>query len=96
MGVASGDEGWEVVKPFIDQMKINYRVLLGNDTTADLYGGIEALPTTFLIDRDGKIAAVHVGLAGKDEFENDIEKILESPVQTQRSSLDGRRAARAE
>lgn len=102
LGVASGDEGWDVVKPFTEQMKINYRVLLGNDTTADLYGGIEALPTTFLIDRTGKIAAVHVGLAGKEEFENEIESILWAPsvdVQrsaVQRSASNNRSAARAE
>ena len=96
LGVASGDEGWEVVKPFSDQMKINYRVLMGNDTTADLYGGIEALPTTFMIDRNGKIAAVHVGLAGKDEFEHDIEKILEpAAVDVQRSAIPSGNTGRA-
>jgi len=40
------------------------------------YGGIEALPTTFLIGRDGKIAATHVGLTGKDEFEDGIKKLM--------------------
>lgn len=84
IGVAMDDEGWQVVKPFVDQMKINYRIVMGNDTAADLYGGIEALPTTFLVDREGKIAAVHVGLAGKDEFENDIENILFAPAVTAR------------
>ena len=52
---------------------MNYRVLLGDDSVSQLYGGVEALPTTFLIDRDGKIASVHVGLAGKDEYLNEIE-----------------------
>jgi peroxiredoxin len=82
VGVAMDDEGWQVVKPFVEQMKVNYRIVVGNDATADLYGGIEALPTTFLIDREGKIAAVHVGLAGKDEFENDIERILVATAAT--------------
>ncbi len=86
LGVAMDDEGWKVVKPFVDEMKINYRVVTGNDTTADLYGGIEALPTTFLIDRDGNIASVHVGLAGKEDFENDIEKLLFDPAAVTRSA----------
>jgi peroxiredoxin len=41
------------------------------------------LPTTFLIDREGKIAAVHVGLADRKEFENGIEQLLQaSPTVT--------------
>ena len=57
-------------------MGINYRVVIGNDTTAAAYGGVDALPTTFLIDRNGKIAAVHVGLASKKDFEDGIEQLL--------------------
>jgi peroxiredoxin len=80
LGVSMDDEGWEVVKPFVAREKMNYRVLIGNDQTAQLYGGIDALPTTFLIDREGKIAAVHVGLADRREFENGIEQLLQAPA----------------
>ena len=83
LGVASGDEDWTVVRPFAEQMKINYPVLQGNDTTADLYGGIEALPTTFIVDREGRIAKIHIGLASKEDFENAIEKILDSHADAQ-------------
>jgi cytochrome c biogenesis protein CcmG/thiol:disulfide interchange protein DsbE len=80
LGIAMDDEGWEVVKPFVDRMGMNYRVVMGNDPTAQLYGGIEAMPTTFLIDRTGKIAAVHVGLVGKKDFEDGIQHLLQAPV----------------
>jgi peroxiredoxin len=80
LGVSMDDEGWQVVKPFVARQKMNYRVLIGNDQTAQLYGGIDALPTTFLIDRDGKIADVHVGLADRREFENGIEQLLQAPA----------------
>lgn len=76
LGVAMDDEGWEVVKPFIAKMGVNYRVLAGNDQTAQMYGGVDALPTTFLIDRAGRIAAVHVGLASKKDFEDGIDELL--------------------
>jgi cytochrome c biogenesis protein CcmG/thiol:disulfide interchange protein DsbE len=88
IGVAMDDDGWKAVKPFVEQMKMNYRVVLGNDHTADLYGGIEALPTTVLIDRDGKVASMHVGLAGKKEFEDAIEKLLQTAAQTHTARLD--------
>jgi cytochrome c biogenesis protein CcmG/thiol:disulfide interchange protein DsbE len=87
IGVAMDDEGWKVVKPFVEQMKMNYRVVMGNDHTADLYGGIEALPTTILIDRDGRVAGTHVGLAGKKDFQDAIEKLLETPAETSTAGL---------
>jgi cytochrome c biogenesis protein CcmG/thiol:disulfide interchange protein DsbE len=77
LGVAMDDEGWEVVKPFLSELKVNYRVVVGNDETASKYGGIEALPTTFFIDRNGKIAAVHQGLVGRKEFDDGIRELLE-------------------
>ena len=79
IGVSMDDEGWPVVEPFVAELAINYRILQGSDATAQLYGGVDALPTTFLIDRDGKIAATHVGLAGKDDFEDGIKKLVERP-----------------
>jgi len=86
LGVASGDEGWDIVQPYANQMKINYPILLGNDATADLYGGIEALPTTFIIDRDGRVAKLHIGLASKEDFQNAIEKVLDAAPESQRAA----------
>jgi len=80
LGIAMDDEGWEVVKPFLADLGVNYRVVIGNDSTADTYGGVDALPTTFLIDRSGKIAAVHVGLASKKDFEDGIQELLQTPA----------------
>ncbi|HVN05491.1 MAG TPA: TlpA disulfide reductase family protein [Bryobacteraceae bacterium] len=80
LGVSMDDDGWDAVKPFISDIAINYRVMVGNDSIAEQYGGIEALPTTFLIDRDGNIASVHVGLTSKSEFENAIEQLLQKPA----------------
>jgi peroxiredoxin len=76
LGVSLDEEGWEVVKPYIEESAINYRILMGNDAVADQYGGVSALPTTFLIDPDGRIAAVHVGLVSKDDYRTDIESLL--------------------
>ena len=49
-----------------------------DDVTGEQYGGVEALPTTFVIDRDGRIASVHVGLTSRKDFEDAIEKLLEA------------------
>jgi peroxiredoxin len=76
VGVSMDDDGWPAVKPFIAAKKINYRILLGDDSVTQLYGGVDALPTSFMIDRNGRIAAVHVGLAGKDEYSNEIQTLI--------------------
>ena len=80
LGVAMDDDGWKVIAPFVEKRKFNYRVLLGDDKTGDQYGGIEALPSTYVIDRNGKIAAVHIGLANKKDFEDAIQNLLDAPA----------------
>ena len=80
LGVSMDDDGWEAVKPFIAELGVNYRVLVGNDEIAQLYGGVDALPTTFLIDREGKIAFVHVGLGNRRDFEDGVEQLLQTPA----------------
>ena len=76
LGVSMDEEGWKAIKPYIQEHKINYRVLLGDDSVSQLYGGVDSLPTTFIIDREGKVAYVHVGLAGKNEYLDEIQVLL--------------------
>jgi len=77
LGVAMDDEGWEAVKPYLTARKVNYRVVMGNDNIAQLYGGVDSLPTTFVIDRDGRIASIHVGLVSRRDYEGEIKQLLE-------------------
>jgi peroxiredoxin len=77
VGVSMDDDGWKAVKPYIAEHKLNYRILLGDETVSQLYGGLDALPTTFMIDRDGKFAfSPHIGLAGKNEYLSEIESLI--------------------
>src|ERR1700728_3177220 len=80
VGVSMDEDGWAAIKPYVQNMKMNYRVLLGNDDVSTAYGGLDSLPTTLLIDRQGKIASVHVGVTmGKEEFKNAIVQLLHAP-----------------
>jgi len=76
LGVALDEQGWSVVRPYADAKKINYPVMVGDDRIADLFGGLKAVPTTVIIDRQGRIAATHVGLCKKSEYEGDIKAVL--------------------
>ncbi len=86
LGVSMDEDGWTAIRPFVSEMKVNYRVLLGDDRTADSYGGLEALPTTFLIDRQGRIASTHIGAPTKKDFENVIDQLLAQKADVRRSS----------
>jgi peroxiredoxin len=76
VGVSMDEDGWRAVKPFVAQLGINYRILLGDDSVAQIYGGVDSLPTSFLIDRDGRIAATHVGLVSKSRYENELQQLF--------------------
>jgi peroxiredoxin len=76
LGISMDEEGWEVVKPFLDSVKVNYRVAIGSDSVAALYGGVDSLPTSFILDQKGRIASVHVGLVSKSAYQNEIEQLL--------------------
>jgi peroxiredoxin len=95
LGVSMDEDGWDAVKPYMDDLKINYRILLGNEQVSDIYGGVESLPTTLLIDRQGKIASIHIGLSqGKEEFRNDIDRLLGSSSSASSHALTSVAAAK--
>jgi peroxiredoxin len=76
VAVSLDEEGWAVVKPFAEDLKLNFPVVVGDDELADKFGGIAALPTTFIIDKEGKITAKHTGLVSKSDYKDEIESLL--------------------
>ncbi len=66
------------------KLHINYPVLIDDNLTSKPYGGIDALPTTFYIDRNGKVVAATIGLADRDEIEANIQKALGNETQAQK------------
>jgi thiol-disulfide isomerase/thioredoxin len=78
LGVSLDEDGWGTVRPYIDRHKINYRVMAGTDHVAQLYGAT-SLPATFIIDKSGRIAATHLGLCSRNEYEADIQAALNEP-----------------
>jgi peroxiredoxin len=76
VGVLMEQGSGDAVKAFVDEKHVNYHVLIGNDQVAGMYGGLKVLPATMIIDRIGRIAAVHLGMCTKDEYEADITNIL--------------------
>jgi peroxiredoxin len=76
LGVALDQNGWEAVKPFITKQKITYPVVLGGAEIAAEYGGVSSIPTTFIINRSGKIVDQQIGMLSGEKLTKMIEKAL--------------------
>ena len=77
---AGDKEGWtrnkaEVAR-FVKQEHMPYPVLIDGDSIATSYGGLEAMPTSFWVDRSGKVVAAQMGITSKDDMEAKIRKAL--------------------
>jgi peroxiredoxin len=79
LGVSMDDDE-PPVREFQQQFKMNYPVALGSPELADQYGGILGLPITFVIDRNGRIAARHVGATDASVIEAEVQKLLAQPL----------------
>ena len=79
LGVSMDDDGWKSVRPYIASHKINYRIMIGSELVSQQFGEIESLPTSFVLDREGRIASNHIGLVDKVDYQNEIVKLLEAP-----------------
>jgi cytochrome c biogenesis protein CcmG/thiol:disulfide interchange protein DsbE len=68
VGVAMDEEGASVVSEFMKKKPMDYPVVIGEQKLLDTFG-IQVIPTTFVIDRQGKTVATQVGKATREEFE---------------------------
>ncbi len=76
VGISMDEGGPAGVASFVKKMGINYPVVMGNAKTAEAYGGIQVLPTTFIIDRKGKVVDGLQGATNRAGFEEKIKPVL--------------------
>jgi peroxiredoxin len=76
VGISLDEEGAAKVAPFAAQNRINYAMLVDGNAAAQAYGGIEGIPTTFLIDKQGRVVEQKVGVADPKHWEQAIEALL--------------------
>jgi cytochrome c biogenesis protein CcmG/thiol:disulfide interchange protein DsbE len=76
VGIAMDDEGVEKVKPFVDELKLPYVTLIGNETVATSFGGLVGFPSKFLVDREGHIVDSWVGVVPRAVLEKRIQSLL--------------------
>jgi cytochrome c biogenesis protein CcmG/thiol:disulfide interchange protein DsbE len=76
VGIAMDDTDEQTIAVFAHKMGVNYPVVMGTEKVADLYGGIEGMPTLFFVDRSGKIVDHELGLRSMSAIESNIKKSL--------------------
>ena len=76
VGVSMDEAGPGVVKTFSEKFGVNYPMVMGDEKMLAAFGGIEALPTTFLIDRNGQIRDRKVGSEPTEEYLKKIVAVL--------------------
>ncbi len=73
------DRGFNVestVKNFIKEYNINYPVMMGNKEVVEKFGGIRAIPTTFIVNKKGEIVEKIIGYRDESYFENIVKELF--------------------
>ena len=81
LGIAEDDAAKEDISKTAKRLGVTYPILLTDGKTAPKYGGIDYLPMSFYIGRDGVVVEETAGLGAKDQIEANIRKILSTPKQ---------------
>jgi len=83
VGIAMDDASEQDIAKFAKDMGVNYPVLIGKESVGDAYGGVQFLPTTFFLDRDGKVVDRVFGLKSRSDIEDDVKTALSQGQQVQ-------------
>ena len=75
IGVSLDQDGWTPVRPFMEQYSINYPIVMGDREIVQAYGGIQSIPTTFIINRNGEVER-KIGARPPEYFEQIISELL--------------------
>ncbi len=76
LGLSVDEGGSKIVKKLVEKEQINYPVLMADRSTADDFGGIAGIPTSFLINRAGNVVKKYPGYIPHKLLERDIKALL--------------------
>jgi peroxiredoxin len=76
VGLSLDEDGAKAVAAFAKKHGVNYLLLMADDAVQKAFGGIESIPTTFLIDREGRIRHRKVGAMEAAEYAAVVERVL--------------------
>jgi len=74
--VTDDDDDPEAVQKFVKEFEINYPIAFATTDLRIQYGGIPALPTSFMLDTEGRVVQKHEGLRNPGLYEAEIRALL--------------------
>jgi thiol-disulfide isomerase/thioredoxin len=80
VGISEDDDGPETVLKFARQRGMTYPIVMATKELIASYGGVPALPTTFLVNTEGRVVTKHSGLYPKDSYDQEIRALLGMPT----------------
>jgi thiol-disulfide isomerase/thioredoxin len=92
IGLSVDSGGSQLVRDFVRTNGINYTMLMANSAVQSGFGGISAIPTTFIIDRNNLLRAKYVGTRSRTVFENAIRPLLYNNICVQTRCSPGQLA----
>lgn len=78
--IAITDEDKSVVEPFVQNQGMTFPIMFDKSGRASNKYGIQGIPTTFFLDRDGVIIARHVGALGPNVLQSYLDDLLQQPT----------------
>lgn len=76
IGASVDQKGPAHVKAFAEKNQMGYTVVMADDAVVEAFGGFDAIPTTFLISRDGRIIHRKTGAMPHEEYEKLVRQAL--------------------
>jgi len=80
VGISMDDGEPDEVRAFAKKIGVNYPIIMASREIVRAYGGVPALPTTFVVSPDGGVVQKHVGLAPSYVYEDEARALLKMPV----------------
>lgn len=80
IGLVVDDDDEDAIKKFAGKYGINYPIALATDEIRTEYGGIPALPTSFVLDQEGRVVQKHEGLRDPVLYEVEVRSLLGLPI----------------
>jgi thiol-disulfide isomerase/thioredoxin len=80
IGLVVDDADEDAVRKFAKRYSINYPVAMATDEMRFQFGGVPALPTSFIIDVQGRVVQKHIGLRDPELYEMEVRALLGLPI----------------
>jgi thiol-disulfide isomerase/thioredoxin len=80
IGLVVDDADEDAVRKFAKRYSINYPVAMATDEMRIQFGGVPALPTSFIINAQGLVVQKHIGLRDPELYELEVRALLGLPI----------------